>query len=299
MKQFVYIFWSVVLLALASCNQRLDANLYNQQKLSEYRWDAYEGEVDFVLDDSYKIAPNRFLQFPLVSKATGDQPETVIQAIYLGDIQRIALDTVILYCHGNKDHMDFYWQRAKLLAHVGAKHRYGVMMFDYRGFGLSEGEPTEEGLYSDVQAALDWLKERGLNNQRLIVYGFSLGSAPATLVAAYTEGLRPSKLILEAPFASSQQMVRDASLLEMPATLFTDAKINNAEVIRSVQVPFCWIHGDKDDFLDVETHGRQVFNNYGGPYAEAHVIAGAGHSSVPQTMGFEQYLSTVHAFIRH
>ena len=146
---------------------------------------------------------------------------------------------------------------------------------------MSEGEPTEQGMYNDVQAALDWLKERGLSNERLMIYGFSLGSAPATRVASFTEGLRPSKLILEAPFASSQQMVRDASLMEMPASLFTDAKINNAEVIKSVEIPFCWLHGDKDAFLDMETH----------------IVAGAGHSTVPQTIGLAAYNETVFNFI--
>lgn len=288
----------IFLLAFLSCNQRLDSNLYNQQKVDSYLWDNYSGEVDFILDESYKIEADRFVQFPLISKGIQGEADVSIQAVYLGDIQRIATDTVILYCHGNKDQMDFYWQRAKLLAHTGRKHQYGVMMFDYRGFGMSEGEPTEEGMYNDVQAALDWLKDRGLSSDRLVVYGFSLGSAPSTRIASFTEGLRPCQLILEAPFASSQQMVRDASLSEMPASLFTDAKINNAEIIKSVEIPFCWIHGNKDAFLDIETHGRQVYNNYDGVYREAHVVEGAGHSTVPQTLGFVSYSAILKSFIQ-
>lgn len=298
MKAGKYIMVSAIFLVLVACNQRLDANLYNQQKVDAYHWDNYTGEVDFVLDETYKIESDRFVQFPLISKGIEGESDVSIQAIYLGDIQRINTDTVILYCHGNKDHMDFYWQRAKLLAHVGGKHHYGVMMFDYRGFGMSEGEPTEAGMYNDVQAALDWLESRGLTGSRLVVYGFSLGSAPATRISAYTNGLRPEKLMLEAPFASSQQMVRDASLSEMPASLFTDAKINNAEVIKQVKIPFCWIHGNKDAFLDMETHGRQVYNNYQGIYKESHIVDGAGHSGVPQTLGFGNYLEILKQFIQ-
>ena len=296
-KGIYFVFSSLIFLFLQSCNQRLDANLYNSRKVDSYRWDAYEGEVDFRLNESYFIDPSHFLQIPLVSKSIAGEPDALIQAIYLGDPQKIASDTVILYCHGNKDHMDFYWQRAKLLAHVGGKHHYGVMMFDYRGFGMSEGSPTEDGLLADANAALEWLRTRGLTSDRLIVYGFSLGSAPATRIAAGQGLMKPERLILEAPFASSQQMVRDASLSEMPSSLFTDVKINNAEIIGQVNQPFCWLHGTDDDFLALETHGRQVFSNYQGVYSEAHIIEGAGHSTVPQIMGFENYCSILNKFI--
>jgi pimeloyl-ACP methyl ester carboxylesterase len=295
MKRIISI--SLLFSFLFACNQRLDSNLYNQQKVDAYYWDGYDGEVDFILDDTYKIANDKLLQFPLVSKGIDGEDDVSIQAIFIGDIQRILSDTVILYCHGNKDHMDFYWQRAKLLAHTGGKHRYGVMMFDYRGFGMSDGVPTEDGLYADVQAALDWLETKGLTSDRLITYGFSLGSAPASKIAIATSGIRPSKLILEAPFASSQQMVRDASLMEMPVSFFTDAKIDVAANVKQLKIPFCWIHGDKDDFLSMETHGRQVYNNYAGPYGEAHIISGAGHSSVPQTIGFKTYSDILYKFI--
>lgn len=76
--------------------------------------------------------------------------------------------------------MDFYWSRVQLLANTGGKNHYGVLMVDYRGYGLSEGKPTEEGLYADVDARLQWLKTSWLSNERLVMYGFSLGSAPAT-----------------------------------------------------------------------------------------------------------------------
>ena len=57
-------------------------------------------------------------------------------------------------------------------------------MIDYRGFGLSDGPPTEDGMYADANAGMQWLKDHGLTNGRLAVYGFSLGSAPATKICA-------------------------------------------------------------------------------------------------------------------
>jgi hypothetical protein len=70
--------------------------------------------------------------------------------------------------------------------------------------------------------------------------------------------MNPSKLILEAPFASAETMIQDASGLALPSEFFTTLKINNAEEIKSVTQPFCWIHGEDDDFF---SEGRS--NHFG------------------------------------
>jgi pimeloyl-ACP methyl ester carboxylesterase len=298
MKKLLSIFFSLTLLSLASC-LKLDENLFNQEKLTEYKLENYSGDTDFKLDYSYTIPENKINLFTLNSQASGESAAIKIYAVYIGDISRIGSDTVIMYCHGNKDHMDFYWQRAKLLANTGTKNRFGVMMIDYRGYGMSEGKPTEDGLYADVDAALSWLKSKGLSNDRLIMYGFSLGSAPATRLTAEPQSLAPAKLMLEAPFANAETMVQDASALSMPSGFFTELKINNAEKIKSVQQPFFWIHGVEDDFLNIATHGQKVFDNYRGTYSEAHKISGAGHSTVPVTQGFSNYSNTILSFITH
>ncbi len=291
-----YILSLIVVVALSSC-LRLDDNLYNASKLTEYKLDNYTGEVDFKLDYSYHIPDSLVHVFTLSSQGAGESSATTIYAIYIGDISQIATDTVIMYCHGNKDHMDFYWQRAKLLANTKSKNRFGVLMIDYRGYGMSEGKPTENGLYADTDAALKWLQSKGLTNDRLVIYGFSMGSAPATKLSANNYTLKPSKLMLEAPFASAEVMVQDGSGLALPGTTVTDLQINNGEEIKSVQQPFFWIHGEADDFLNIDTHGAVVYNNYQGTYKEAHRIPNAGHSTIPTTMGFQSYLTAVGNFI--
>jgi len=278
---------------------RLDANLFNPNtsKITEYKLDNYTGDTDFRLDISYQIPDSLIHIFTLSSQAADESSATKIYAIYIGNIDKIASDTVIMYYHGNRDHMDFYWQRAKLLANTKGKNRFGVMMIDYRGYGLSEGKPTENGLYADGDAALKWLKNKGLTNDRLVIYGFSLGSAPATKLSAENYSMKPAKLLLEAPFASAEVMVQDASGLAMPGSFFTDLKINNAEEIKKIQQPFFWIHGMADDFLNIDTHGEVVYNNYNGIYKEAHRIPNAGHGSIPNTFGFQNYLKAVGDFI--
>ncbi|MEI7595061.1 MAG: alpha/beta hydrolase [Bacteroidota bacterium] len=287
----------VASLMFSSC-LRMDDFLYNESKIDQYLLDNYTGEVDFKLGAEYAIPDSLFRMFTLNSQSVEETSPTKIYAMYLGDVSKISTDTVILYCHGNKDHMDFYWQRAKLIANIGGNCHYGVMTFDYRGFGMSEGKPTEDGLYADSDAALKWLKDNGLTSDRLIIYGFSLGSAPATKLSANQYTLKPSKLILEAPFASSAVMVQDGSAMSMPASLYTNLKIDNAEQIKSVTQPFLWIHGVEDGFLSMKTHGEVIYKNYKGFYSEAHRIEGADHGTVPQTVGFQNYLEIMDKFIK-
>ncbi|MDQ6813521.1 MAG: lysophospholipase [Bacteroidota bacterium] len=303
MKTSTHISFSTIIMAVAFTGcLRLDSSLFNanENKIDKYLLNNYKGEVDFTLDGSYAIPANLVSLFTLSSKGIDELAGTKIYAVYIGDTTRISTDTVIVYCHGNKDHLDFYWPRAQLLANTNGKNRYGVLMVDYRGYGLSDGKPSESGLFNDVDAGLQWLKAKGLTSERLIMYGFSMGSVPATKLTAEPRSIKPSKLILEAPIASADAIVQDASALALPASFFTDLKVNNADLIKKVTQPFMWIHGEEDDFLNINTQGEVVFNNYGGAVQNkyAYRIPGAGHSNVPVYFTFPKYLQAVGSFIR-
>ncbi|MBL4592290.1 MAG: alpha/beta fold hydrolase [Flavobacteriales bacterium] len=289
---------TIITILLSSCF-RLDDNLFSpDDKITEYKLENYEGEQHFVLDASYAIPSNLVSIFTLNSQAPSESSPTTIYAIYIGDINTISTDTVIMYCHGNSNHMDYYWQRAKLLANCGGKNNYGVLMVDYRGYGLSEGEPSEDGLYADVDAALNWLKGNGLTNDKLVIYGYSMGSAPATELTAKPRSMNPFKLILEAPFASAAVMVQDASVLGVPSSFITNLSVDNAEEIKSINQPFMWMHGVEDLFLNINTHGQVVYDNYQGSYKEAHKISGADHGDVPVLYGYQNYCNDVNTFIK-
>ncbi|GDX53483.1 hypothetical protein LBMAG27_25300 [Bacteroidota bacterium] len=287
----------IFLFALLSSCLRLDSNLYNNgEKITVYKLDFFNGEKECAdVPSTYNIHDSLIHIFSLQSDDAGSKAN--IYAIYVGEISRIATDTVILYCHGNKNHMDYYWNREKLLANVGGKNRFGVLMMDYRGFGLSEGTPTESGMNTDVIACEQWLKDNGLTSDRLIMYGYSLGSSPATKLTAEQTVLTPSKLILESPFASSDVLVQDATKIAVPASYFTNLEINNAEEIKNVHQPFCWLHGVDDDFLSIKTNGELVFANHPGPIKIPYRIDGAGHNNVPTIMSYEKYISALEKFI--
>jgi alpha/beta superfamily hydrolase len=284
------------LLFFGSC-MRLDNNLFHNTAVTKYLMESNPASQEIVLDDTYKIPDSLIHLIPLTSDNNGDK--ATIYAEYFGDISRIKKDTVIMYFHGTRDNMDYYWNRAKLLANIGGKNRFGVMTIDYRGYGMSQGKPTEDGIYADAEAALMWLHENGLTGDRLIIYGYSLGTAPATNRSANPGILKPAKLILEAPFAGASVMVQDASVLAFPPSYFTNLKVDNAQEIKKVLQPFMWIHGTKDDFLNITTHGEVVYKNYHGKYSEAHRITGATHVNVPSVWGIDNYKSAIEAFILH
>ena len=290
----------IATLLLSSCRKRLDDFLFNNDNsITEYKLDNYEGRTTLDVGPEYAVADSmiHFINYPIVSEG-----QTLnISAIYLGDLAKIATDTVILYCHGTADHNDFYWPRQKLYANLGGKYRFGVLMVDYAGYGLSEGNPTEANMYESVNGGLKWLKDNGLTSDRLIQFGFSLGTAPTCEVAGNPSSfhLSPSKIILEAPFASSEVMVQDASLLSFPASYFVNVKIDNAEEIKKVNVPLLWIHGEADSFLSIHTHGELVYNNYAGPSKTAVRVPEGNHEDTPFILGYTNYLSEILKFIEN
>lgn len=285
-----------LLLGIGGCRKRLDSFLFNQSKLSEYQLDAYTGELSLEVGNEYYVPDSLIHHLTWTLMEEGSPKE--IHAIYVGNIAQIAQDTVVLYCHGNKDHMDFYWPRQKLYSHLGDLGRFGVLMFDYPGFGMSEGLPTEENMYQSTELALSWLKNQGLTNNRLIMMGFSLGSAAVCEVAGNPANfsLNPHKIILEAPFASAEILIQDGGLLSMPGSFLVDLKIDNATEIKKINVPLLWIHGLDDSFLTVAHHGQLVYDNKSGP-KEKQLIPGGEHENTPFIYGYGNYIERILGFI--
>ena len=286
-------FYTIILATLLSSCLDLDPLLFNPNTdITEYLLDDFEREEDEELD-TYAVADSLTTLFTM---DVGENNEK-IYAIYIGDISNIATDTVILYLHGNAGHMDYYWPRAKLLANIGRQHKYGVLMIDYRGYGLSDGLPCEANLYEDSRAAAQWLLDQGLTSDRFLIYGFSLGGAPTLELTANGAPIAPTKIMLESPFASAEVMVQDGSGLALPGSFFINLQIDNAEEVKKVTQPLYWLHGELDDFVAMETHGLVVYESHQGDYKEAHRIPKANHSDVPKVMGYETYLESLQAFM--
>lgn len=101
---------------------------------------------------------------------------------------------VIVMFHGNAHNIE--GRLFKTSTYL--EHRYGLLLAEYRGYGGNPGEPSEEGLYTDGRAYMDWLaREKGIKPERIILYGESLGAAVALQMA---NEYRVRGLVLEVPF---------------------------------------------------------------------------------------------------
>src|SRR5689334_15461897 len=89
MKKFLNIFLGFTMVCFFSSCLKLDENLFNQQKLTEYKLENYSGETDFKLDYSYTIPENKISLFTLNSQASGESAATKIYAVYIGDVSKI------------------------------------------------------------------------------------------------------------------------------------------------------------------------------------------------------------------
>ena len=196
---------------------------------------------------------------------------------------------VLLWSHGNAGNVT---HRLDPLAEL---HRRGlsVFLFDYRGYGRSEGTPSEEGLYLDALAAYGHLlNERKIPTARIIPFGTSLGAA----VAGDLARRRPAAgLILEAPFPSIKAVARSA-FRGLPAHLFVRARFELARRLRDVHVPVLVLHGDRDRTIPFEL-GRAVFAAANEP-KQFVVIPGADHNDL-HLVGGESYYQALLNFARN
>ncbi|MBI3549520.1 MAG: alpha/beta hydrolase [Elusimicrobia bacterium] len=158
---------------------------------------------------------------------------------------------VLLYCHGNAGNISTRVPKVNMFHRLGL----GVLLFDYRGYGRSEGSPSEAGTYLDAEAAYRWLVEEAkVPAQNILVYGESLGNAVAIETALH----HPSRaLILESPFTSILDMGR-LIFPFLPVSWLVTIRYDNLAKIPDVRSPVLVLHS-KDDRIIPVGMGRRVY----------------------------------------
>jgi len=163
--------------------------------------------------------------------------------------------------HGSKQTLLFFHGNAGNISHRGASveifHRLGlnVLIFDYRGYGKSQGKPDENGLYRDARAAWRYLTtERGIDQKDIILFGRSLGGAVAAELA--TE-IQPGGLILESTFSSARD-VANAVFPVLSRLIFLRYDFNTAIHIRRVACPVLVLHSPDDEIIPFRL-GEKIF----------------------------------------
>jgi fermentation-respiration switch protein FrsA (DUF1100 family) len=153
-------------------------------------------------------------------------------------------ELTILYFHGNAGNLSDRYDWIFDLMNTPAN----VFAIDYRGYGKSEGEPDEAGIYSDGEGALRWLTEtRGIPPEKIILYGKSIGGTVACELASR---LPCRALILQSTFTSAKRMANLMMPL-FPAGLFLRSRFDNLKKIREIKVPKLIIHSRDDEMIPV------------------------------------------------
>lgn len=181
---------------------------------------------------------------------------------------------VALFAHGNAGNVT-YWADTLRILHQ--RHHLTVLAFDYRGFGRSEGMPSEPGLLQDARAARAWLaKEEGIQEQDIILMGQSLGGGVVVDLAA-TDGARG--LVLASTFTS----LPDVAQAHVPAVPrhWLKNRFDSLAKIRNYHGPLLQVHGDQDRLVPF-AQGQKLFAAANEPKRFVTVPGGDHNTPLPE-----------------
>ena len=163
----------------------------------------------------------------------------------------------LLFCHGNAGNISHRLESIKIFADLGL----GVFIFDYRGYGSSKGNPSEEGTYLDAAGAWQYLIDiKMIKPDEIIIFGRSLGAS----IAAWTaQKYDPKALIIESAFISVPELGSEIYPF-LPVKLLSRFKYSTIDYIRKISCPVLVIHSRNDDLIPYK-HGVKLFETANEP----------------------------------
>jgi uncharacterized protein len=195
-------------------------------------------------------------------------------------------ETAILWFHGNAGNIS---HRIPLLERFHQELGTGILLVGYRGYGDSEGSPSEDGFYLDARAARSWLAER-FSPDRIVYFGQSLGAAVAADLATTHP---PYRLVLESAFTSVPAMARRHYPF-LPVWPLLRTRFDTKAKIGAVDSPVLLIHGSEDDIVPPEM-AEELHEAASDPKRTV-VVEGAGHNDV-DLVGGADYFEAIRDFI--
>lgn len=158
---------------------------------------------------------------------------------------------VILFCHGNAGNISDRLDSIRIFNSLGLS----VFIFDYRGYGKSEGKPSEQGTYLDAEAAWDYLLNvKQKQSYKIVLFGRSLGGAVAAELALRNN---PAGLIVESSFTSAPDL--GAGFYPwLPVKLISKFRYSTIDKIGLINCPKLVIHSPADEIIPFE-HGRALY----------------------------------------
>ena len=172
----------------------------------------------------------------------------------------------VLLAHGNAGNISHRVDYARMFHRLG----YSVLLLEYRGYGRSEGKPSEEGTYADARAAWRHLvAERGFPPERIVLVGESLGGA---VVARLAVAERPGALVLASSFISVPELAAELYPW-LPARWLARYRYDALEALGRVSSPVLIAHSRQDDIVPFR-HGERLFAAVKGPKAFLELAGG-------------------------
>lgn len=195
---------------------------------------------------------------------------------------------VLVYFHGNGVVMgDLLW-----MAHEFRRRGLGVVLCEYRGYGLSVGStPSEAALYDDAEAILAGLAARGAGSQRIALFGESLGTGVAVEMAARGHG---ASLVLVTPYTSIPE-VASRFAFGLPVRLIMSERFDSLTKAPRVAVPALLLHGT-DDAVVPYSMGQKLATAL--PHAQLITVTGGHHNDLFLGEG-SRLFDRVANFVRH
>jgi pimeloyl-ACP methyl ester carboxylesterase len=172
----------------------------------------------------------------------------------------------IVFFHGNGDTT----AGSRVATQAFARAGYGLLLPEYRGYAGNPGSPSEEGLYKDGRAALQWLLGHGVQGPQIVLMGNSLGSGVATEMAAEH---RVAALVLVSGFTSMVDVVR-TQLPFVPAGLLVRDRFDNEQKLAKIGCPTLILHGEADTLIPA-SQGAALAAASG--HARLDIIPAKGH----------------------
>ncbi len=202
-----------------------------------------------------------------------------ISALYLPNP---AATFTILYSHGNASDLGTSRPVLEALRRLG----FAVFAYDYQGYGTSQGNASEQNTYADIDAAYAYLTQTlQIPSDRIILYGFSVGSGPCLDLATR----KPvAGIILEGAFTSTFRVVTYFPIL-------LSDRFRNIDKIKLIQTPILVIHGTADQIIPFH-HSEALYQAANHPKRFL-AIAGAGHNNLSEIAG-KDYEQALQAFAR-
>ena len=200
----------------------------------------------------------------------------------------IPIDTrmVLLWFHGNAANLSYRYDMIRAMVEIPVQ----VFIIDYRGYGKSEGTPSEKGLYIDAQAAWDYLASiRKIESRRIVIFGKSLGGVPAIDLAGR---VNPAGLIVQSSFTSASDMA--ARIMPFFPRFLLHTRMDSINKIGNVQCPKLFIHSREDEVVPYDL-GRRLFDAAAEP-KEFYDVKGAPHNST-YLIGGKPYFAALRRFI--